>query len=296
MLNREKGAVLIGLMVALMIAAGFLFLRQANQQSIGRERNTADTAALQQAVEALLARAVSDANRPGSLPCPALTSDGLAQMPPCMTYIGWFPWRTLGLPDLRDRSGERMWYVLSPAFQDSGTITSNSISGLTLDGVSGIAALVIAPGPSLTGQNRPSNNATDYLDAKDGNPNTSNTDGDNSYFSGPSSNFFNDRTLALSTSALFAAVSRRVLNEIRFAYAAAGITTPPSAIAIGSNSSAFPYTDPAFASINSSSWYSASPPFHLWYESLANNNWFQWVVYSQANKSISLNGQTQKIP
>lgn len=299
--HRERGIVLLGLMIALFLAAGFLVLSRANRAPNQAARDSLDIPALQQAREALLARAVSDANRPGSLPCPAPDSNGSALAPPCATYVGWFPWRTLGLPDLRDQSGERLWYVLSPSLQDSGAINSNAVSSLTLDGGSGIAALIIAPGAPLAGQSRPSFSPADYLDAKDGNPATSNADLNDSYFSAQSSENFNDKVLVLSTSALFAGVSKRVLGEISFAYNTALPGAAPFADIDGDGLSdaadigSFPYNNPAFA-IDSPSWYAASPPFHKWYDSLLSNGWFPLVGYNRLSKTVSLNGQVLSLP
>lgn len=300
--HRQRGIVLLGLMIALLLASGFYLIGQTNRLFSRSSQNSRDAIVLQQARDALLARAVSDANRPGSLPCPALTSDGTAPgLPPCPAFVGWLPWRTLGLPDLRDSSGERIWYVLSPNFQDSGTINISSVSALTLDGKAGIAALVIAPGSVLSGQSRPSNNVVDYLDAKDGNLATSNNDGDNSYFSGNAGDRFNDQVLPLTTSALFTSVSKRILGEIRYVHSAGGGIAPfadadnDGLSNPGQDLGRFPYKNPAYA-INSPTWYSASPPFHLWYDSLENNGWFPLVSYDRVARTISLNGQVTALP
>ena len=37
--------------------------------------------------------------------------------------IGRLPWKTFGLPDLRDGSGERLWYALSPNFRDNPSVS-----------------------------------------------------------------------------------------------------------------------------------------------------------------------------
>src|SRR5262245_11131637 len=73
-----------------------------------RERITA--AALAQAKQALIGFAagvtLGGAARPGDLPCPDQDNDGDADaVPACDTpalALGRFPWKTLGLPDLRD--------------------------------------------------------------------------------------------------------------------------------------------------------------------------------------------------
>lgn len=293
----------MGLMIALLLASGLYLLGQTNRLFSRSSGSAANTIVLQQARDALLARAVSDTNRPGSLPCPALSSDGTAPgLPPCPTFVGWLPWRTLGLPDLRDNSGERIWYVLSPNFQDSGTINITSTSALSLDGNTGIAALVIAPGSALSGQSRPSNNVVDYLDAKDGNLWTSNNDGDNSYFSGNAGDKFNDKALPLTTAVLFSNVSKRILSEIRYAYSA-GASIAPFADSDndglsnpGQDLGRFPYKNPAYA-IHSPSWYSSDPAHYpLWYNSLENNGWFPLVSYDRVARTISLNGQVTALP
>ena len=69
-------------------------------------------ASLAKAKEALIAYAATDGNRPGELPCPDThipsgASHGIADLlagPNCPSNVGRLPWRTLGLPDLRDGS------------------------------------------------------------------------------------------------------------------------------------------------------------------------------------------------
>ena len=134
--------------------------------------------------EALIGAAIegerSAAGRPGDLPCPDLNNDGGAD-PPCFNpvdRIGRLPWRTLGLPDLRDGNGERLWYAVSVNFKNlprttctnwfdagclnsesKGTLTVRSASGALLyNGTnpagarSGAVAVVFSPGPILTRQ------------------------------------------------------------------------------------------------------------------------------------------------
>jgi len=57
--------------------------------------------------------------RPGELPCPDTTGDGIEDMP-CNTagrLIGRLPWKTIGMPEPRDGSGEALWYTLSGPFR-----------------------------------------------------------------------------------------------------------------------------------------------------------------------------------
>lgn len=171
--------------------------------------------ALAAAKEALIGRAASDDNRPGSLPCPDTNDDGIAEPfvgNNCPAYIGRLPYKTLKTGELRDGSGELLWYALSPSLRDhpsASPINPNTPVTLSLDAIPNVAAIIIAPGSPLLGQNgRPSNQMGDYLDG-------SNADGNTNYGSGPVTATFNDKVIALFKSELFSAVSRRILGEIR---------------------------------------------------------------------------------
>jgi hypothetical protein len=88
------------------------------------------------------------------LPCPDTVTEGVAA-PSCPGITrGWLPWRTLGLPSVRDRSGTCLWYERA-----------------------GTTARVIAAGGASAVQNRANAaarivcrgnyTATNYLDAND---------------------------------------------------------------------------------------------------------------------------------
>jgi hypothetical protein len=90
-------------------------------------------------------------------------------------YVGRLPWRTLGLPELRDADGETLWYALAATFRDmagivinDGTVSALSVAGTTPAG--NVVAVVFAPGPSLSslGQARGTtaerNSAANYLE------------------------------------------------------------------------------------------------------------------------------------
>ncbi|MDX2217772.1 MAG: hypothetical protein SF172_01950 [Burkholderiales bacterium] len=156
--------------------------------------------ALKEAKQGLLAYAVSWPNRrgtdaavssndvfgqkrgPGLLPCPDIDNSGAANQGGCgnesgssatgqISRLGRLPFRTLGLPDLRDGSGERLWYAVSSKYKTSdpnydlnpdsglGTITIRSADGTVIhDGTNtnlylaqsgGVAAVVISPGAAI---------------------------------------------------------------------------------------------------------------------------------------------------
>ena len=143
------------------------------------DRDKVSLEALTQAKAGLIAYAVSVqpdtyAKRPGELPCPDLDNDGDAEIT-CFQAeqrIGRLPWRTLKLPDLRDGSGERLWYALSTTFQRKtfnqcptsggpaclnsdtrGTLTVRDSAGVVIfdaSGGGGAIAVLLAPGPVIT--------------------------------------------------------------------------------------------------------------------------------------------------
>ncbi len=224
--KKQSGAALILFLVALIMAAGYAFYRSSNVSAPRIQQDAKLAATLARAKEALIARAVTDPNRPGSLPCPDLITNsvGLSNIPGdgkadfftmtlCPSYVGWLPWVTLDLPELTDDTGTRLWYVLSPELRDDDSaqpINSDRALTLKLDGTAdGIAALIIAARAPLGTQARPSNNPADYLDGENGNGD------DNTYISGPASPTFNDMVVAITRQELMAAVEKRVANELK---------------------------------------------------------------------------------
>ena len=224
-LRQQSGAALLIMLTLILLMASYGIFSHFNTANIGsNSKNIALQARLLRAKEALIARAVTDANRPGSLPCPDLITDdnGLSNHPndgksdnltrnDCPSYMGWLPWVTLDLPETTDDSGTRLWYVLARSLRDDDLaqpINSDTPTTLILDGRTDIAALIIAPGAAVDAQNRPSNLPADYLDGE-------NANGDNIFVSGPGSEHFNDVVLALSKQELMSAVEKRVAAEVR---------------------------------------------------------------------------------
>jgi hypothetical protein len=185
----QRGAALLALAVILAFAAITALTATVARTATGPRRAAASDRALATAREALIAyassRPLDEIVGPGYLPCPDLDDDGWAE-PTCGSLTGetgqWqrlgrLPWKTLGLPDLRDAFGERLWYAVSsrhkgllnctvsPACIDMGpeaalgTITVRDSTGTVIhDGTSaspydagkgGAAAVVIAPGPAI---------------------------------------------------------------------------------------------------------------------------------------------------
>ena len=221
--------VLIVLLLVTGVSVLVFVLTSSAQYSIQSDKVTAD--ALAQARDALIGRAASDDNRPGSLPCPDLVTnivgtnvpnDGNADLfagNECPSYVGRLPWKTLGLPDLRDGSGERLWYALSRTFRDhtsaqpinsdTGGLYTVTIGPTTFTGV---IAVIFAPGSVLGTQERGAaaeNIVANYMEG--GNE----VNGTVTFTTQTATSTFNDKLLPLTRDNLFPVVEMRVAREIR---------------------------------------------------------------------------------
>ena len=211
--------------------------------------------AFAEAKEALIGRAAADDNRPGSLPCPDTDDDGSAELLVginCPSYLGRLPWRTLGLPDLRDESGERLWYALSPRFRDDNSVQINSDTKGSLTVYSNATAVtltkafaagtppagtdavavIFAPGLAHSGQARGLTTATcattgtsiaqslcagNYLEAWSGVTNATAPNagtGLGTYIIAPRGPGFNDALAVLRTAELMPVIERRVATDV----------------------------------------------------------------------------------
>lgn len=108
--NREQGAALLIVVVVLLMAGASVFAVLYSPSSRINQDAEMNGKALAEAKEALVAWAATAAGQPGGLPCPDTDNDGESNWsgPACSSYIGRFPWMTLGVADLRDASGERL--------------------------------------------------------------------------------------------------------------------------------------------------------------------------------------------
>ncbi|HHH43638.1 MAG TPA: hypothetical protein ENK49_05820 [Gammaproteobacteria bacterium] len=209
--QRQRGAALLLLLAVVVVAASYTLLKRLNHTPSALDR-AADTAAiLGEAKAALIGYALKSSNRPGELPCPDSNNSGTSIPTPCTGNVTFrFPWKKLGLPDLRDSSGERLWYVVDPAFTGNTAINSETVPALTIDGgTTRYAAILIAPGKSLQGQTRSGgqqNNIQRYLEADNAN--------NDAFFVTTASGDFNDQLLGITRDELIQAVERRVLKEV----------------------------------------------------------------------------------
>ena len=238
-------------LLVLVLGATAILLRTGSGNPRNSER-LADAAVLAEAKRALLAYAVTSfdlSGRHGLLPCPDIDAgggfaEGVAHDTACSgsddSVLGRLPWRTLGLPPLRDAAGQCLWYALSADYRDStpaapmvnadsnGRLRIFAADGNTVEAgavpAERAVAVILAPGAPLQGQVRASlaagvercgghYGASDYLDS----------DGsfDHAALASPGSGLFdfrhrredepafNDRLVYITRSEIAAAVARR---------------------------------------------------------------------------------------
>lgn len=138
--RQQRGAALLIILAIIGLGAALLLvsaLNKANRQ-IDRDKSTAS--ALAQAKDALVGFAASYGDTAGHasevagfLVCPDTDNNTLTPGqadPPCGTtsvsLIGRLPWNTLGLPDLRDSTGECLWYAISGIAKDNPRLPSST--------------------------------------------------------------------------------------------------------------------------------------------------------------------------
>ncbi len=265
---KQHGIALLIFILVMATAAASVTVKALNNASqnyqIAREKIT--SAALAQAKDALIGYASSvdlssSSRRPGDLPCPDTNNDGITETS-CgnasgstgqSLRIGRLPWKTLGLPDLRDGSGERLWYAVSNNFKYNtrtscssagqpgclnsdtvGTISIFAANGTILSdggGNTGAVAVIIAPGNILTRSDKSSpqdrsntgiNDPQNYLDIALGkdNANFADSSSTNGFIQGiiKDSNgktILNDQLLIITQEEIMKPIQKRVAGEVK---------------------------------------------------------------------------------
>ncbi|MCW5574677.1 MAG: hypothetical protein KIT13_01160 [Burkholderiales bacterium] len=210
----QKGAAFLILIFMLGVAAASVIVAAgpaANTQLAAAEKTAS---ALATAREALMAYAASvpDSERPGDLPCPATSYANGQTATSCNTAasrIGYLPWKTLGLPDLRDGSGSPLLYAVSNGFKynpRTGTLNSDTAGEFSVSGENAIA-IIFAPGPSLPAQDRNAAtfNVANFLELE-------NANGDTTFTAALETGNFNDRLLWITPRAFFPALEMRAMR------------------------------------------------------------------------------------
>ncbi|MEW6165329.1 MAG: hypothetical protein AB1642_09735 [Pseudomonadota bacterium] len=194
--SSQRGAALLILMILLVTAAMTYVVSSLTPADVEAKRARQTNLALRQAREALLGYAlryrddqIADGNLDrvyGYLPLPDLgssrnnntscTEEGcdaanFSGNALYSTVVGRLPWRTLGLPPLRDGANECLWYAVSGSHQRQQRVspmnadTLGHLDIVVADGTSALSsvlasahdrpvAVIFSAGPPLTGQDR----------------------------------------------------------------------------------------------------------------------------------------------
>jgi len=184
--NTQHGAALLIMLVILVIGGIVFFVSSLNRSGLQNARNEVNAIVLAQAKDALIGYAITyyDTHSTptpqtfGFLPCPdpngtaGIGGEGSSET--CgnksVSTVGRLPWKTLGLPILRDANGECLWYAVAGTYKNNpptdimdwdtnGLFQVLASSGVTLTGSttdSQAVAIVFSPGVPLSdqGQNR----------------------------------------------------------------------------------------------------------------------------------------------
>lgn len=263
--RKQRGAALMVMLVIMVIGVVTILVSSLNSSTIQIDRQETSSAALAQAKDALISLAVTYNDYPGSMPCPDTNDDGESDAggtTGCPQYIGRLPWKTLGLSDLRDAAGERLWYTLTRNVRRYASVrplNSETEGTLNITGsytVSNLYAIVFAPGAALAGQNRSTSQtmlctttgttivasrcASNYLEGSNVNKSTeanpvAGVNPNPNYLANLASSIFNDQLIFITRQQLFSAVEKRMGREAKIcldSYAAANSNKYPWAVPV----------------------------------------------------------------
>jgi type II secretory pathway pseudopilin PulG len=258
--GKQRGAALIIMLVILIIGIAAFLVNSLSSSKVKNTRQENTVSALAQARDALIGFAITygdthSGQMYGYLPCPDTDgNNGLQQegseetggSSTCaptnpanidVSVIGRLPWRTLGLPALRDGDGECLWYAVSGTYKDNpktgmmnwdtdGQFQGYSTDGTQLTNPNEVVAVVIAPGATQPGQDRSGTTApvcggnytvTNYLDnvALHGINNTDIATG--TFIQGTSGGSVNDQLAFITREDIWNAILKR--NDFQPTYA-----------------------------------------------------------------------------
>lgn len=245
----QTGTVLLLFLLILVTSASYSFLSQLNAATNLHTRQQVTSRALVEAKQALLGYAITYPDKvnsnagPGYLPCPDLDNDGDAEggcalAGPINLTIGRFPNETLNVQELKDASGQRLWYVLSDNFRNFAglePLNSDTPGQLCIDvnfdddcdvvadgDIDDIVAIIIAPGAPVDGQNRDpnetdiANEIRNYLEGNNKNFDTvfvtHDDDGDDD--GDINDDDFNDTLILITRQELVRSMEKRTLVEV----------------------------------------------------------------------------------
>lgn len=241
----QRGQAVLVLLLMLGIVCSLFVYQMVDpaQATVRREART--QAVMREVREALIGWSVQRTPsgalpnaRPGELPCPDISPlDGFEDGNCAAGVIGRVPWKTLGIPEPTDETGETLWYAIAGPFRiwntnpnpinsdTNGNLTvyrDSTATALTTEAV----AIIFAPGASLgaqardtgtalcptTGTTIPRNTcAANYLETA---ATVNNATIGGPFIAAQATNTFNDKLLVLTTGDLITVVEQRVAREL----------------------------------------------------------------------------------
>jgi len=254
--SKQRGAALMVMLVIIVMGATTFLVSTLGSAAIKISHDESTSIALAQAKEALIGYAVTygDANpmsTHGFLPCPdagGLLAEEGQESANCgaidADQIGRLPWKSLGLPPLKDGNGECLWYAVSGTYKsnpatnipmnwdNTGNLKTYTEQGTQIE-ANEIVAVIFSPGP-VSSQDRSgivtapicggNYNPANYLDNDPNHGGINNTNIGSSSFimphehrdvNGNVTTTINDQFIYITRQDIWRAVQRRVAQEAR---------------------------------------------------------------------------------
>jgi len=282
---RQRGQAILFVVLLLAVGIGLFTYGAVRSVSLSQQQDVTTRQAFIQVRDALIGWSVARTTtvplpnaRPGELPCPDMNNDGFEDGNCVAGAIGRVPWKTLGIPEPKDETGETLWYAIAGPFRiwnlngtainsdTKGNITvyqDSSATVLTNEAI----AVIFAAGAPLGTQSRntsatalcPTTGTTiaqnlcaaNYLETA-ATVNNATTNGP--FISAQASSTFNDRLLAITTANLMPVVEQRVARELRAILES--YKTATAALGYNAGAGVYPWAD-------SSDGMSDAPPYQL---------------------------------
>lgn len=220
--SRQCGVILLLLVIGLFLVSSSVLLTVLNNNKAIQRGENDTTAALLKAKEALIAFALVSEEHfagagPGHLFCPDTNGNGLPNTPCAPNALGRLPQSintALGDTKFSDFDAgidQQFWFAIDGPVRSNppSQLNSSTVSNITVNGIGGIAAILIAPGEALGSKIRPNNISSNYLEGV-------NTSGPAFVSSKEeSSETFNDRILTIEYAEIMAPVTSRVADSVK---------------------------------------------------------------------------------
>lgn len=205
--DRQGGFALLALLTILVLALTTALVTRYSVNQRGTARVVSNAAVLGEAAAALTGYALRQVP-PGTLPCPDIDGDGIEDRSAadCQSARGLLPVNTIDAGPLTDSSGASLWYAVELDYVENANELRNpsQVPALTLDGRAA-AAIIIAPGQPVYGQDRSPLVVGDFLEGI-------NADANLTQFQSLSAAVGNDQLLALDAEEFWTLMARIVLE------------------------------------------------------------------------------------